>query len=59
MSDTTTDYTYQDSEEAFPFYINLLDHNELNKECVWNKQVNTPAWMNVALLYKFNGAQDA
>lgn len=38
VSDTTTDYTYQDSEEASLFYRNLLDDNEPNQECVWNKQ---------------------
>lgn len=58
-SDTTIDYTYQDSEETFPFCINLLEHNELNQECVWNKQMSTPAWMNVALLYKFKGVRVA
>lgn len=38
VSDSTGDYTYQDSEEAFPFlfffYINLLDHDELNPDYV-------------------------
>lgn len=52
-------YTYEDSEEAFPFYINRLDHNELNQDCVWNKHMNTPAWMNVAQIYKSSGAPGA
>lgn len=30
VSDTTIDYTYQDSEEAFPFYMK----SALNQECV-------------------------
>lgn len=46
------DYTYQDSEHPF-FYINLL-----NQDCVWNKQMNTLAWMNVALKGVQSGMQN-
>lgn len=61
VSNSTIDYTYQDSEQFFFSILHkLLDHNKLNQECLWKKQINTPAWMNLVPPKKrLNGAQGA
>lgn len=60
VSNSPIDYTYQDSEQFFSILHKLLDHNKLNQECLWKKQMNIPAWMNLAPPKKrLNGAQGA